>query len=206
MSKPVVVFSSFWHVEKILESGYYLHRLDDNNVIKLVVELPMNYSVYSIALSNPKLDDKLTNIAALNILNKFHRLDFFCPTYNILKDYQTDKDWEIYRKRFIGILKERTDKIKAWVSSLKPDHVYFLCCWENTSKKAKCHRQIVYDVFRNSKSIKDSVISLYCDGGKIGEGLRNENYTEDGAIYQVSDELATLNNSLGMANLNRDIF
>lgn len=130
--KPVVIFTNFW---------------DANKVVGL---LPPNnkYKVYSIALSDPDLD-RLPKLKY-----SMTRLDFFCPTWDILKKYKQDGHWEDYTKSFMELMHTRNLEVNTWLKTLLSDHRYFLCCWENTSKGSNCHRKLLYDVLKKLNQFK----------------------------------------------------
>jgi hypothetical protein len=126
---------------------------DDNNV-------PENFSVHSIALSHPEFKKEVN-------LKGIGRLDFFCPTYDMLKRYKANNDWEAYSKDFIKLIQKRKNTIKEWMDSLKPNWVYFLCCWEDTSGGAHCHRELIHKAFKDSKVASQKIISIFREGKKI---------------------------------------
>jgi hypothetical protein len=164
MSNPsIVVFSTFWDVNKIVGTSYFLanDRSGKNTYkINLLIDAktnePRNFEVRSVALSNPTIKNPAWN--------KIGRLDFFCPTYEILNKYHGDGNWEEYQKCFKILMQKRKKEIRKWLDSLKPDWVYFLCCWENTSNGANCHRQLLYKDFCNSKVAADKIIPFYRHG------------------------------------------
>jgi hypothetical protein len=165
MDKSIVVFTNFWKADWLINNNQLL--VDDIEKDLLInnkkvinkeektykIDLNNNYKVYSIALSHPDFTGNKN-------LQDIPRIDCFCPTYSILKRYKANKDWKEYEKDFIGIIKSRKEDIKAWSLSLNPDLVYFLCCWENTSNGAHCHRDIIYNGFKNSKVITN-IIPIY---------------------------------------------
>jgi len=168
--KPIIVFTTFWDAEFMISNKFcvyydnqklgvlYLNykEIDDNIVAE-------NYTVCSIALMHPDLNF-LPNIKEQ--FNPIRRLDFFCPTFNMLKTYKDDKDWETYTKNFKDLIRNRKDDILSWIDSLKGNHIYILCCWENTVNGSNCHRKLIYDAFTKSKSIKDKAIYVYKHGSK----------------------------------------
>lgn len=165
--KPVVILTSFWDAESIIADGYFL--FDHNGKtgrINFVSESDKNYSVSSISLSCPDFDKK----KMLNIRNSFvGRIDAFCPKWNMLKKYKdnaNDYEWENYEEDYYDILKDRKNVIKDWIESLKSNHIYILCCWENTSESVHCHRETLYEAFSKSKAVKDKAIVLFRDGKK----------------------------------------
>lgn len=163
LTKPILIFSTFWDAEYIIDKKFCIAQY--KNEAKMVyLNNPLNYTVNSIALMHPNLD----NLPLLKEqFSPLKTLSFFCPTYDILRKYKEDKDWDDYTLKYKALLVRRKDDIKDWISSLEDNKAYILCCWENTSKKAKCHRQIIYSAISNSKTLKDKVICLYRDGGKI---------------------------------------
>jgi hypothetical protein len=96
---------------------------------------------------------------------KISRIDDFCPTYELLKSHKNGGKWEDYVERYQKIIKGRKESILAWFEALEPDHIYLLCCWENTSKGVHCHRELLYNWFKNSKKLKDVAYYVYRDGG-----------------------------------------
>ena len=153
MSKPVIVFTNFWDAEKLVKMRHFFFW-DDTTLYKIRLNPdPKNYSVQSIALSHPPME-RLPCLKADG--SDLSRIDCFCPTYELLAKYKDDGDWSSYIPEYISILKRRKDRIVEWIDALKNDHVYILCCWENTSKKAHCHRSLIYDALRRSKTVRTS--------------------------------------------------
>ena len=170
-SKAVVVLTSFWDANALLDCGFLLHRIGGEDTvykINLLTRGEHNFTVCSIALSNPP-------VGKLAHLQGIHRLDFFCPTYDILSRYKSDGDWASYTKDYHKILKDRKGSLKDWVESLKPNHVYFLCCWENTIGGAHCHRDLLYEKFISSDVAMDKMIPIYRHGEKIYKEERDGN-------------------------------
>lgn len=143
-NKPTVIFTTFWHADKMLEK--------DENIV-----------VHSVALSHPPLT-KLKNIN--KHFKPFVRLDMFCPTPEILFKYKEDKDWRAYVKEYRKLLSQRKKEIKGWVKSLEDDKTYALCCWENTSVSAQCHRWLIYYALTDSKTMKDKAIYVCKHGNE----------------------------------------
>ena len=170
LNKPIVIFTSFWDANYLLSKEFFVSEINDNPIIVWLKNKdgkPHNYSVSSVALRAPSLD-KLPIIKEKH--GEMSRLDFFCPTYKILTDYKSDPimkfNWELYKSRFKPLLQSRKSDILDWVDSLESNKIYFLCCWESTSEKVHCHRQIIYNAFKASKKISDKVISIYRHGNK----------------------------------------
>lgn len=162
-SKSVVILTNFWDANLIIDYGFALFRHKNNVLCKVNIHSKKgvsNYSVHSIAISHPPLT-KLEN------LEKMSRLDFFCPTYDMLVRYKKDSDWEKYTTDYGKLLKSRRSELKDWMDSLKPERVYILCCWENTSSKANCHRELIYKIFLSSEVAKKKIIPVYRHGNKI---------------------------------------
>jgi len=161
ISKSVVVLTSFWDASTVIDHGYFLHKpVKDNNIYRININKEdCNFSVNSIALRPPTKTPKY--------LEKMSRLDFFCPTYDMLKRYKNDNNWDSYKKDYYNLIKKRKDQIKEWINSLKKDHIYFLCCWENTSTGANCHRELIYKAFRNSTTASEKILPIYRHGEKI---------------------------------------
>jgi uncharacterized protein YeaO (DUF488 family) len=166
--KAIVILTNFWDANTLLDHGFVFYKLQGDNVIKINFifnkNTPLNYSVYSIALSHPDFIKK--NLPYVS--NAFNgRLNFFCPTYNLLNKYHADKNWDYYTKEYIKIMKNRKSDIKKWIESLQSDHIYILCCWENTSREAHCHRDLIYEAIKRSKIAKDKILPIYRTGEKI---------------------------------------
>lgn len=164
--KPVIVFTTFWDANAIINNDYFIFverdklyrcRLFDRK------DKPANYQVCSIALSHPDYK-ALPQIKKL--FGEMPRIDGFCPTYNMLQKYKGDKDWDYYTREYRKLLRLRKDFVKEWMDTLKPDTLYFLCCWENTVGESKCHRQLLYDALRKSPSMNDKAFFVYRHGDK----------------------------------------
>ena len=83
--KPIIVFTSFWDAEKIVENGGFFVEEKSVHFTSEEVE------VLSVALAQPKGF-------------RHRKLDFFCPTWDILKSYRKDRNWETYTKEYQKIL------------------------------------------------------------------------------------------------------
>ena len=159
--KALVVLTSFWDADLLIHGKEFLFTYKDC-AYRVALE-GNNHTVYSIALSNP-------SFSKFKHIKNMEKLWFWCPTYNILRDYHEDKDWVRYTDRYKELLRERKEDIKQWINSLSPDHVYILCCWENTNKGAHCHRQIMHNALLNSKIAKEKLFPIYRDGFNKREG------------------------------------
>ena len=159
MNKAICIFTNFWDAKQLSIDGSLLLS-SKNQLCKLNFisenNKPVNFSLNSIALSLPE------NVRVLN----FKNIACFNPTYKLLSNYKTNKDWVEYRSEYIKLLKERKQSIQDWANGLIDEHIYFMCCWENTSKGANCHRRILYEEFSKSKFMKNKIISIYRSGGK----------------------------------------
>jgi len=161
--KALVLLTTFWDAEALIENKYFDFKVK-NGLYRgnLFVDGEMNpsYRVLSIALSHPPLN-KFSHI------KKFDRLDFWCPTYDMLKDYHNDRDWAKYQLKYENLMKKRKGTVKAWIDSLLANKIYILCCWENTAKEAKCHRQLMYEALLSSNYAKQKLLPVYRDGNKL---------------------------------------
>ena len=87
--KPVIVFSTFWDVNVIIENEYFIF-VEDNKLYRcrLIKEKGknLNYYVNSIALSSPNLKG-MPEIKKQ--FGELKRINCFCPTYEILNKYKT---------------------------------------------------------------------------------------------------------------------
>ena len=185
ITKPICIYTTFWDANNILDDRYVLFASSDGkntckiNFLSDTNGKPQNFSIHSVALSHPSLD-KIPLIKDIGIT----RLDFFCPTYNMLKRYKDDKNWEKYTGEFLKLVKGRKTEIKEWMNSLDNEHVYLLCCWEDTSKNAHCHRRLLYDSFHASKYAKKRMVSVYRDGKKKFK-KDNSDYNSTPPVYAM---------------------
>lgn len=156
----------------MIDQGYFIYPIQNNSVYKINIYTDWpNYSVYSIALSHPELTD-LKNPSSMT------RLDVFCPTYDMLKRYKENGDWEAYTKDYWNLLKARKNRMAEWAESLVRDRIYFLCCWENTSGKAHCHREILYQAMKGSKIINEKSLVIYRKGNEIKKRKREQSLND----------------------------
>jgi hypothetical protein len=159
--KAIVILTSFWNANYMIDLGYAVFPLNKEQMCKININpKEPNFSVHSIALRHPTIDKKLPH------LNGITTLDVFCPTYDMLRRYKDDGDWASYTKDYRALLSKRKIEIREWLNSLKPNYIYILCCWENTSLKVHCHRQLLYEAFKNSTLAKEKILPFYCDGKK----------------------------------------
>lgn len=184
--KSIIVFSNFWDTNAVIDFRFlFLHDVKNEKLYKINLlkkdNSPENFSVHSIALSHPDFSKEI-NVKNMN------RIDCLCPTYDMLKRYKKDKNWDAYQKDFLDLIKKRKSVIKDWAMSLKPNWVHFLCCWENTSHGAHCHREILHKVFSESKTISNKIISIYRSGEKnYKKNLNGEIYIP-ASSWGVMDE------------------
>jgi hypothetical protein len=161
--KAIIVLTTFWEADFLLNNDFFLFREKDTVYRSLLLTDPRyipNYTVNSVALSHPTLKD-LKNIHEIN------KLDFLCPTFKMLSEYEKKNDWNKYRKEYSDLLKSRKDELKNWANSLEPDRIYFLCCWENTSEGSHCHREIIHEALASSKNANEKLIAIYKHGDSI---------------------------------------
>ena len=156
MANKIIILSTFWYANKMIENQSFLMPKDDG---LCQIDLSDNkYCVYSIALTHPSVEKQIafigSNIREANCLK---------PTYKLLMDYKKDKDWEKYKIDYVKLMKERKQSIYDFISSMEDDMVYFLCCWENTIRGANCHRKIIYDICTSSTKMKEMAIWRYVD-------------------------------------------
>jgi len=168
--KAIVVLTNFWDANILIDYGFLLHVVNGSDKVYKVNLIndngTKNYSVDSIALSHPPL-------TKLPHLDHLTRLDFFCPTYDMLCRYKKDGDWASYTKDYYALLKDRKNSLKEWVNSLESNHVYFLCCWENTISGSHCHRYLLYRKFISSEAAMKRILPIYRHGEKIYKEERN---------------------------------
>lgn len=165
-NKPILIFTNFWDANVAVRDGYIIVS-DEEEFYKVSLRKnsagkPENFEVNSIALQHPPLD-KIPDIK--NSTGFIHTIDILCPTFNILMERKNGGSWEKYTESFMELVKDRKSDIKNWIKSLEPK-IYLLCCWENTSGEAKCHRQLLYDAFKKSKFILDNALIFYRHGGR----------------------------------------
>jgi len=195
--KPVCVFSNFWDVNSIIKNGYFIFSEGAKLYrCRLISEKdkPLNYKVYSIALSHPDCKN-LPEIK--KCCGDLVRINCLCPTYEILSKYKSDKDWDSYTKEYLKLLRLRKDSVKDWIETLNQDTLYFLCCWENTSGKSKCHRQLLYDAIKKSASIRDKAFFVYRHGDK-DEEKENRNIFN---LYEIPVGASVNTHSLSQADI-----
>ena len=198
-TKPIIVFTNFWDANSLIKNRFFLVEHEDK-ILKINLnkknENQSNFMVYSIALSHPPLD----NLAYLdtNPHHNMKRLDFFCPTYDLLYKYKKDKDWSYYVDAYKNILKKRKDRVLTWVDSLANNTIYILCCWENTSLKSKCHRELIYDAFKSSKYTKDKLLTFYRHGN---ESKNKKTSSSGNEIYSDNPF-----DNIFVNNVNNDVF
>lgn len=168
LKKPIIILTNFWDAESILELGTALISVRDKDLICRLNFLkdeegnPKNFSVHSIALSHPDFK-RLPNVK-----EAFGgRLDHFCPTYDMVMDYKRTKDWKRYIPLYKQVLLNRKRRIVSWMESLEKDHIYILCCWEDTSGESHCHRELLYKAFLTSKTANDMLYPILRDGAGI---------------------------------------
>lgn len=149
--KPTLIFTTFWDANTMVRNGGII--LPDGSTIQVSKE-----DVYSIALSCPS-EDKIKYVG------KPQRIKPLCPTYDILAKYKATKDWTEYVPAYKRLLRKRDREIRTWLNSLE-NEVYVLCCWENTCKDAKCHRQILYEIFDRSQKAKGICDVVYRHGNE----------------------------------------
>ena len=161
----MIVFTTFWDACQLVDSKMIL--FDWKNSIKKLdlISDPCNFSIHSVALAHPPFE-KIPSLQNIFRGNR-DRLNFFCPTYDLLHKYHSDKDWNYYTEKFNGILEKNRPSINNWLSSLEQNHIYILCCWEDTSLKANCHRKIIYERLQRSEIVKNKLILIYRNGGKV---------------------------------------
>jgi len=157
--KPVVIFTTFWDAAYLVDSKCVLFDWH-GNIKKLNLQSePCNFSVKSVALSHPSFE-KISKLKGIFRGNR-DRLDFFCPSYDLLHKYHKDKDWNYYIEKYKEIMRNNKKDIGDWISFLELNNIYILCCWEDTSGVAKCHRKIIYDTLKTSRIAKDKLILIY---------------------------------------------
>jgi len=161
--KPTIIFTTFWDAIRIKESKGFLF---ENKVVQFEDN---EIQVLSIALVTPP-NLKLKNIPTL---------DLFCPSWDILKKYKKDKDWDSYTQSYTDMLSERKAKIVSWLNSLS-SNLYVLSCWENTINGANCHRKIVFDLLAGSKKVGKYANFIYRHGDK------KENFVEQKFIETLN--------------------
>ena len=169
VEKSIVILTSFFDANYLISNGHMFYKPNSNKDLVYKIKFlndknnnPVNYTVDSMALVSPPIE-KLQNI------NNMRRIDCLCPTYDMLHDYKSDHDWTTYTKRYVKLLKERKPRIKEWMTSLSPNHIYILCCWENTSRGSNCHRKIYYDALYQSDKAREVILPIYRSGSCSNE-------------------------------------
>ena len=181
LKKSIVILTSFWDANALLDFKYLFFEFGNSGEVAKLNFLsddkgkPLNYSVNSVALKHPDF----TSNKLFNLKKAFSgRLDFFCPTYDLLFRYKEDKNWDSYTKDYKDLLRGRKEPIREWLNNLDTEHIYILCCWENTVGKSHCHRELMYDAFKKSKLAKSKVFPIYRHGNKILNNMSKPDYEE----------------------------
>jgi len=165
ITSPVIIFTTFWDCKNILDNLPYIFAVKDNVVYVINTKKTKDRNVMKFAIS----------ITSPPEFKDYSRLNMFAPTYRILSNYKKDKDWKKYRSEYVELLKKRKDEILKWNKALQvaDNSLIFLCCWENTSCGANCHRRILYDCFNESAAFDDCIL-LYRDGNESKEHKKVE--------------------------------
>jgi len=203
--KSIVILTNFWDANFIIDCGYAIFPCDKDKCYKINFNNKKpNYSVRSIALRNPIIDKNLRHLDSISTL------DFFCPTYDMLKRYKNDGNWEKYTDDYKSLMRKRKQEVRGWMNSLIPDHIYLLCCWENTSLKAKCHRQLLFDAFKKSKLAQEKMILFYCHGEKKKRDNKKITPTSDfvysGEFIHETTGVSTIAYSMYLPSLTSYVF
>lgn len=159
--KPFVIFTNFFDANEIVKNKCLTIIPDKEKQAEVEFIWLKNYQINSIAISMPD-SSKISVIAP-----EIKRIDCFCPTYNMLKEYKEKSDWEKYKKDYRQILVKRKDTIDQWLNRMEDDKIYLLCCWENTSKGSNCHRKILFDALKGTSIWKDRARWMYRHGNEI---------------------------------------
>ena len=166
LDKPIVVFTNFWDANASVRDGHMIVSKNDEyfklNLLCNSSKKPENYEVLSIALQHPPLA-QLPHIE--KTVGFIHTINHLCPTYDILMARKNGGTWEKYTEDFNQLMRHRKLDIKRWIEGLT-NKIHILCCWENTSGKATCHRQLLYDSFSKSTYANSKLLLFYRHGGK----------------------------------------
>jgi uncharacterized protein (DUF488 family) len=87
------------------------------------------------------------------LTGKYYHMTDLAPTKELLKKYQTDKNWQSYEKEFIALLEKRNVETKIKPEFLKGPTV--LLCSEKTADK--CHRRLTAE-YLQQKILSDYTI------------------------------------------------
>ena len=159
--RALVVLTTFWDANWILKQKSISIKLDDETIQEINIGSSSNVEAYSIALQHPQL----FKIPFFEASFK-GTLDSFCPTWDLLKRYHSDRDWTSYCKDYRMILKNRREDIIKWIENINNSVIYLLCCWENISGKSHCHRELIHQAFMDSKRANRFLLSILRSGGK----------------------------------------
>lgn len=80
---------------------------------------------------------------------EYEHIPLFAPSKEILNNYKKDKDWDLYKKKFIHLLNSRPiiDKFKKVAGNF--ENICFLC---SEPKTDKCHRRLISEYISNKIS------------------------------------------------------
>lgn len=194
-TKPCLIFTTFWDVQSLIERFEQTHRLfleKGDNIYSFDANM-IEMSKNSIALRQPEGMG-------------FDELPLFFPTYEMLRNYKQDKNWEVYSAKYFNLIKARKVQIKKWLDSIinpQPhtnriytNRIYFLACWENTATGANCHRKLLYDILGSSKYVNDGFLLIYRHGNELMRErcLKNK---KNMAEYSSDNDLEGIGTVLG---------
>jgi len=178
--KPLVIFTTFFDANWIIGQNKFVA---DTSLGITLVKLS-KYKVFSIACRHPSLS-KLHNIKHMELLS------FLAPEYKWVHDYHIDNDWERYTKRYISQLRRVKKQVVEFLDNLQDDVVYFLCCWEDTTKQPHCHRQLVFDACIGSATVADKACYIYRDGAQA-PGKRSSVHLSESIWGAIDQEIANM--------------
>lgn len=100
----------------------------------------------------------------------FKRLDFFTPEWEEVKKNKDGGSWEDFSKAMFIKMKISALDIARFINDVVADrevNTFVLCCWENTCKGARCHRQIVHDFLKANKKLASMISLEYRHGNEV---------------------------------------
>lgn len=138
---PKIIFTNYFHANKLIE-GY------------------PDYIVCAISNGIPT-HDKVPN------LKHIVKLSFFVPEWREVKNLKDGGAWSDFENAFMQKLKKDSTEITKWINEIIiTDNTYVLCCWENTSGVAKCHRQILFNWLSMNKKLANLISIEYRHGNE----------------------------------------
>ncbi|MBU0628490.1 MAG: DUF488 domain-containing protein [Nanoarchaeota archaeon] len=123
----------------------FISLLKENNIQK-IIDIRLNNSSQLAGFA--KGNDLKYILGLVGI--EYEHIQELAPDESIFKEYREDKDWDLYEKRFLELMKQR--KGAEIISGLLKDgKTACLLCSEDTSDK--CHRRLVAELLKDAEIV-----------------------------------------------------